>query len=154
MRDSKDEPMVLPNDEEPKRVESSETPIDFIESPSEPPPPPPVTRKRRSFFGLLASTLLLPSSSRARSSHGDRVGDQTSGEGRRDLQEPPSIRRAALRELKDRVRSLVATANRRRRRRSRLSLINDRPRAARKRLRPPPRRRSLPKRQSNGAARR
>lgn len=51
--------MVLPNDEEPKRVESSEAPIDFTESPSEPPPPPPVRRKRRSFFGRLASTLLL-----------------------------------------------------------------------------------------------
>lgn len=51
--------MVLPNEEEPKRVESSEAPIDYTESPSEPPPPPPVTRKRRSFFGLLASTLLL-----------------------------------------------------------------------------------------------
>ncbi len=51
--------MVLPNDEEPKRVESSEAPIDFAESPSEPPPPPPVGRKRRSFFGRLASTLLL-----------------------------------------------------------------------------------------------
>jgi hypothetical protein len=51
--------MVLPNDEEPKRVESSEAPIDYTESPSEPPPPPPVRRKRRSFFSLLASTLLL-----------------------------------------------------------------------------------------------
>lgn len=51
--------MVLPNDEEPKRVESSEAPIDYTESPSEPPPPPPVGRKRRSFFGRLASTLLL-----------------------------------------------------------------------------------------------
>ncbi|MGJ0452406.1 MAG: COG4223 family protein [Methylocystis sp.] len=51
--------MVLPNDEEPKRVESSEAPIDYTESPSEPPPPPPVRRKRRSFFGRLASTLLL-----------------------------------------------------------------------------------------------
>ncbi|MGJ0512311.1 COG4223 family protein [Methylocystis sp.] len=51
--------MVLPNEEEPKRVESSEAPIDYTESPSEPPPTPPVTRKRRSFFGLLASTLLL-----------------------------------------------------------------------------------------------
>lgn len=51
--------MVLPNDEEPKRVESSEAPIDFAESLSEPPPPPPVRRKRRSFFGRLASTLLL-----------------------------------------------------------------------------------------------
>ncbi|RNJ51437.1 COG4223 family protein [Methylocystis hirsuta] len=51
--------MVLPNDEEPKRVESSEAPIDFAESPSEPPPSPPVGRKRRSFFGRLASTLLL-----------------------------------------------------------------------------------------------
>ncbi len=51
--------MVLPNDEEPKRVESSEAPIDYTESPSEPPPPPPVRRKRRSFFGRLTSTLLL-----------------------------------------------------------------------------------------------
>lgn len=51
--------MVLPNEEEPKCVESSEAPIDYTESPSEPPPPPPVTRKRRSFFGRLASTLLL-----------------------------------------------------------------------------------------------
>ena len=51
--------MVLPNDEEPKRVEPSEAPIDFAESPSEPPPPPPVRRKRRSFFGRLAATLLL-----------------------------------------------------------------------------------------------
>ena len=51
--------MVLPNDEEPKRVESSEAPIDFAESPSEPPPPPPVRRKRRSFFGRLARRLLL-----------------------------------------------------------------------------------------------
>ncbi|CCJ07604.1 COG4223 family protein [Methylocystis sp. SC2] len=49
--------MVLPNDEEPKRVESSEAPIDHTESPSE--PPPPVRRKRRSFFGRLTSTLLL-----------------------------------------------------------------------------------------------
>ncbi|MBI5314132.1 MAG: hypothetical protein HZB28_13675 [Methylocystis sp.] len=51
--------MVLPNDEEPKRVESSEAPIDYTESPSEPPPPPPVGRKRRSFFGPLATLLLL-----------------------------------------------------------------------------------------------
>ena len=51
--------MVLPNDEEPKRVEPSEAPIDFAVSPSDPPPPPPVRRKRRSFFGPLAATLLL-----------------------------------------------------------------------------------------------
>ncbi|MBG0794959.1 hypothetical protein IYY11_16505 [Methylocystis sp. H62] len=51
--------MVLPNDEEPKRVEPSEAPIDFAESPSEPPPSPAVRPKRRSFFGRLASTLLL-----------------------------------------------------------------------------------------------
>jgi hypothetical protein len=50
--------MVLPNDEEPKRVESLDAPIEFEESPSEPPPPP-VMRKRRSLFGMLASTLLL-----------------------------------------------------------------------------------------------
>ena len=51
--------MVLPNDEEPKRVEPSEAPIDFAESPSEPPPSPAVRPKRRSFFGRLAATLLL-----------------------------------------------------------------------------------------------
>lgn len=51
--------MVLPNDEEPKRVEPSEAPIDFAESPSEPPPSPAVRRKRRSFFGPLVATLLL-----------------------------------------------------------------------------------------------
>ncbi|MGB5083221.1 MAG: hypothetical protein WBO09_01155 [Methylocystis silviterrae] len=51
--------MVLPNDEEPKRVEPSEAPIDFAVSPSDPPPPPPLRRKRRSFFGPLAATLLL-----------------------------------------------------------------------------------------------
>ncbi|WP_018406446.1 COG4223 family protein [Methylocystis rosea] len=51
--------MVLPNDEEPKRVEPSEAPIDFAESPFEPPPSPVVRPKRRSFFGRLAATLLL-----------------------------------------------------------------------------------------------
>ncbi|MDP3067434.1 MAG: hypothetical protein Q8M72_02055 [Methylocystis sp.] len=51
--------MVLPNDEEPKRVEPSEAPIDFAESPFEPPPSPAVRRKRRSFFGPLVATLLL-----------------------------------------------------------------------------------------------
>jgi len=51
--------MVLPNDEEPKRVEPSEAPIDFAESPFEPPPSPVVRPKRRSFFGRFAATLLL-----------------------------------------------------------------------------------------------
>ncbi|AZG77872.1 COG4223 family protein [Methylocystis rosea] len=51
--------MVLPNDEEPKRVEPSEAPIDFAESPFEPPPSPAVRPRRRSFFGRLAATLLL-----------------------------------------------------------------------------------------------
>ncbi|NUJ79840.1 hypothetical protein HUN39_07310 [Methylocystis sp. FS] len=51
--------MVLPNDEEPKRVEPSEAPIDFAESPSEPPPSRAVRPKRRSFFGPLAAMLLL-----------------------------------------------------------------------------------------------
>ncbi|PWB88786.1 hypothetical protein C5688_19345 [Methylocystis sp. MitZ-2018] len=51
--------MVLPNDEEPKRVEPSEAPIDFAESPFEPPPSPVVRPKRRSFFGPLVATLLL-----------------------------------------------------------------------------------------------
>ncbi|WP_029648625.1 hypothetical protein [Methylocystis sp. SB2] len=51
--------MVLPNDEEPKRVEPSEAPIDFAESPFEPPPSPVVRPKRRSFLGPLVATLLL-----------------------------------------------------------------------------------------------
>ncbi|PPD06827.1 MAG: hypothetical protein CTY36_05130, partial [Methylocystis sp.] len=51
--------MVLPNDEEPKRVEPSEAPIDFAESPFEQPPSPAVRPRRRSFFGRLAATLLL-----------------------------------------------------------------------------------------------
>ncbi len=49
--------MVSPDDEEPNRIELSETPIDPVELPSE--PPPPVPRKRRSVFASLLSTLLL-----------------------------------------------------------------------------------------------
>lgn len=51
--------MVLPDDEEPNRVDLSEAPPEAAESPPEPPPPAPVKRKRRSFFGSILSTLLL-----------------------------------------------------------------------------------------------
>ncbi|MGJ0396924.1 MAG: COG4223 family protein [Methylocystis sp.] len=51
--------MVSPDDEEPNRIDLSETPPEAAEAPPEPPPPAPAPRRRRSFFASLLSTLLL-----------------------------------------------------------------------------------------------
>lgn len=51
--------MVLPDDDEPNRIDLSEAPPETAEPPPEPPPPAPVKRKRRSLFASLLSTLLL-----------------------------------------------------------------------------------------------